>query len=1311
MVMPPLQQPEGDWLEFLRGKLGAQPGELPGQWALRALGSGRPLEIAGIPLGVLGSILQAVHENTVGRALALPTGLLTGQDPYDPQTWYRSGLSNMPLVGFALNTVLDPLTWMTLGGGTAARLATRVGEVAPGFAPAAQALVPINQAVERGIQGTLRTTGQAAGDVARWLDQAARQTEPTRVAADIVKSWTRHLLEESPATAAGRIAGTFTDVAHQLRAQGYRGHLYPIRDFAEPTSPGGLQAERQIAQEWDDLERMVLDMDDPVTKALGLRVITMGREAAARLRRDYALSRKLAGELVAEGESVEDLQRAAAEAWFTKTATLQEAARRVLERAKVGVHIAVPPETRAQLDQAVTTFYDNARTRRALALGERAAAETSALRAHGIAFDPASRASVEAGIRQLPQEARDALADQIDLIYARRDADIERYGQLVSDFVEHQVLQHAPGVQSLEALLERTAAHELLAFQRDLRAQTFGLREAMGFLPQELAQLGQQYEGLASKLLALVSGDVRRVARALMQVRVPDPGPAGSRVGEWQTLDQVEDYLRQRGVITAPQLSGNELVTNLRGRSDLLDPTQYRIIENAVRRWSDQGDLLVDDPFDLIRGRFYQAVLRQFTPGPRDLPTLADQVGRAFRFATRVWRENALAALSTQLLNLHGNLLAKALVGRFDVGPSLARTWEMFQNILANPSRPGAHWLPLDTQEFLKDIGWQREPYAVGYTHTNAILEAMQGNERFATERIPTWARMVLWSGLGAGAGPVGVVAGALEGLVAPGRVRLFSILARAIEGEARIALWQDTMERELAERVGPFVERAVLKLATPKEFLGGQVIQADPQTLTDVASWLMASKGRFSVTDLDALLRRATGGKQDEEINALVREWVEQQHAASKAGVAAANRVFFDYTRMTNLDEFVRQFVPFHIWASRAIPFYAERLASNPALAVVLARLKMASDQERERAGLGPRFENTVGMPAADWLARAILGGRPGEVRVNPFNVLFPFASVTGGLERASREESPLAQLLALASSVGFGVNPLVQIPLAAAGALGADQPLPTLNRYSPLYGLLPGATGPAERGWQSVVNRVFGRQPFDYQTYQTQKYLAERSIEETGQPIERNPALLSALIDPTHPAARQAAAEALAQRGRQMALNLLVPLSIQALPASEKAVGQARVASGLPQGEPIDTPEERAQYQQAVQEHPLLTAYSAVRGEPVRAELQRGLQVLSHPAALFPDAPPSFLQYIDQLWQVYNQMDDQTKAYLRRSQPALAILAQRQRQFILSSPILQAYLTWSATHPGPRQEGEPSREDQFLEWYRRTQGAASAK
>jgi len=1117
--------------------------------------------------------------------------------------------------------------------------------------------------------------------------------------------------DQSVPSLAQHIADTVTDTMHSIRAAGYTGQQFPLHTFLRPRSPGAEEARKSIWELWDELERQVAEEPDPVKALYGLLLVNQGRQHATRLRRDYALSAKYAREMMvtdtATGNPIPLPDREVlrvAESWFTESRTVLEAVKRALESYKPNITVALDPTGQELVQRNANHLRTYIANRQQMAEKFRRLAEEDALRMAGIHFDPNDPATIKAGVNQLASvspDLKDTLDDAIDLIYADRDRDVLYMGRVTEDVVERNILPFThPAVSSLRDLLEPEAAHTLLSTQRDLERQALGLREFMGTLPVEQAALGQQYEGIYSRLVSQVGADRARVAKALLNIK--------GMPKDVKSLDDVVEYLTQMGVMRRPapgepQLVGLRLVEDLARHPDLLDPQDYLTLKNAVSRWASRGDLLVDDPLLLVRDKFQDVVRRQLEAKERPLgqsarlPGLGEQLSGALRTASQVWKENVLAAPATSLLNFISGHIFNALAGHLDVRRTIQAQSESFKNIIADPTTPGPHWYAQETQEFLQRLGLKDVTQSLGASLTNTILESLAGNERTATERVPAWLRAMIGGAIGSGAGPAGALVGGLQGLVAPTQVRFFRIVNRAIETGTRTMIWQDVMSNELARRVDQFAEEAARTLLEPKQRLGQQVIQADPQAVDDLVNWLRSTQGQFSVAELDSRLHLASKGLQPQEAQRLVRDWAEHQLEASKAGVKEAHRIHFDYSHMNNLEEWLRQFIPFHKWAVGAIPFYAQRLSEHPALAIMLARLFSGSEKEKEELGLGVRFENSVGVSGAEWLAQLILG-RPGELRVNPSNLLFPFANLSGGVERASRESNPLAAGLDILSSLGFGLSPLAVAPLTAVGALGPDQPLPNLNRLSPLYGLLPGAEAPAESNWQSVVNAITNRQAFEPHRYNTQKRLADRSVEEQGIPIEQNPNLLGALVDSSHPAYTQASEEVLGARGRQSLLNLIFPLSAQTLSEAEKTISKERTY--YPEG-PIDTEAERAAYQQAVKDHPLGTGYSPVRGDPREAELQRGLQVLSHPAALFPDAPPAFLQHLDALWKVYSEADPKTQAFLRRHQPALGLLGQRQREFIQSSPILQQYLLWSKLHPGPRQEGEAPREAQFFNWF----------
>jgi hypothetical protein len=88
-------------------------------------------------------------------------------------------------------------------------------------------------------------------------------------------------------------------------------------------------------------------------------------------------------------------------------------------------------------------------------------------------------------------------------------------------------------------------------------------------------------------------------------------------------------------------------------------------------------------------------------------------------------------------------------------------------------------------------------------------------------------------------------------------------------------------------------------------------------------------------------------------------RDWAAGQKQALTEAEKTVNKVLFDY-KMTDHDEIIRMFIPFHFWASRAIPLYAEIAVRNPYLVSAYYRAVQGMDRQRE-AGETPGFMDNV--------------------------------------------------------------------------------------------------------------------------------------------------------------------------------------------------------------------------------------------------------------------------------------------------------------------------------------------------------------
>jgi len=170
-------------------------------------------------------------------------------------------------------------------------------------------------------------------------------------------------------------------------------------------------------------------------------------------------------------------------------------------------------------------------------------------------------------------------------------------------------------------------------------------------------------------------------------------------------------------------------------------------------------------------------------------------------------------------------------------------------------------------------------------------------------------------------------------------------------------------------------------------------------------------------------------GAKANAFGDRLARDWINKVRFFSDEAVASTNKVLFPGASR-NIDDFARRVIPFHMWMTRAIPFYIEQGLRNPALAATYFRAAQASQNQAEVEGWPDGLKGYLKM----WTG-------PGGLALffNPLSaaaLLDTFVMDTGGYE--SEDATFLGTLLQDTGEKGFGLLPIWGAVLNYTGLLG---------------------------------------------------------------------------------------------------------------------------------------------------------------------------------------------------------------------------------------------------------------------------------
>jgi hypothetical protein len=682
--------------------------------------------------------------------------------------------------------------------------------------------------------------------------------------------------------------------------------------------------------------------------------------------------------------------------------------------------------------------------------------------------------------------------------------------------------------------------------------------------------------GLPARRLRLAEQHRQFLSEALPDLRAASQEVSRDR----QVVEQIIERVFER---TGVPLSGtlDEIVPRLRR----LSPRDFPTVERIAKKYRGVGNLLADNENELSRLAVYRAIrnkaaslgVTQTSEGFADLARiLGGSLKELWLMTPRFHLANALDAVVKSSLHRVPLQLPRTIAER-------AKVWGT-----------GPDGMPLI-------------PERVRSGFAQAMLDATGDLDQTALEQIHPGLRAAIGGLLGAAGGPAGAAIGAGVGLALPGLARLNRALAESIEATARGSAWFAGKQRFLQSVLPDFAET---------------VSRAVPRKADAVRQALLASEGMLSPDDVARLVTKNGGSKASAE--AAANEWRTILARGDEAGAQLADHINFNYTDTTNLDEALRKILPFHFWATRNIPFYAEHLAENPALLIALLRYDNLSTSERKEAGIDrlTRFAGMIPVEGqlGDALASLLLG-RGGSVWANPAVAL----SIAGQLRQPfiGEEAGPLKQAYETLTSF---VSPWPHLDLAAQLALeAAGQSEPeSPQRLIPQSRFIRALTGvdieqPIRAAVEGVRDAVTGRTLRSLTgdpslDYNIRKKIAELAVRETGQPPSGE--YLAAMYNPQSPIYQRALAEIQREELGRSAFGLISPIPVQPLSKEEAQIRAVR--KEYPPPPEGASPDERKAaseaYRTAVERNPVGTAYSGVADSPEKLRLRAALAIYSN-------------------------------------------------------------------------------------------------
>lgn len=1259
----------------------------------------------GLPLGLLGRALdweQETFARPMRRQLADPlVGVRTAGPLLGP---ILSGLARDVVPGgqFLVEQAFSPSTYLTLGAGPGAKIGAAIARTGlPGAARAGQAFEAINRASDLPFRG--------ARAVARPIVERAKELPAFQVSSE---------------SKAREIVNKFRTFVMNLRDEGYMGSTLRAETLGRHGTPPA-NAWRAVGNLHKQFEDSVNNAPDVLVKAYGSLVNKYARATLNEYRRQLEVGRYAA---LQEGDKA--AERLLYANYFDQSMEVLTASRQAL--ADFSEYLLY--------NEPIITVDDATRQRVAGVIDKYGA----------LVDDVLTKAKEEA------EEVRKFSVDpnEVAATYQARDAAIVQLTDDMTAELDEVFDQLAPsrGEGWMSTLLGPQAADQFMTRLRNLKLNAEGLLTARSVATSDedlrsINRLLSTAEATAQRFMA----DKRELFDILRRATNAAPD---------NTLAEVLDLLKAQG-IGAELPPGaypfsNEIVDGLarlaRAGDARLDAKDMSRLRALVEKWHRlEHDLITGDPLLAAEKAVYEATLSGLGGG---VPRIGGTLGRGFDVMSQWWKELALMSPRYLSQNAAWALGAMARMGYdpVDAGRRMVDTLKRWRT-----SKNPDDWLPASSAEFIRQNEWRHPAALVTGAHVVA-QQSIDYIKSTASERIPPLVRAAVGAAVGMGGGPVGSAIGAYLAWKSPAAATLSRNLSWIIEQSVRMPIYEEVFRQHVAQAAPSFLDRVAQVARTGVVEVAHDVAGTTRQAWTlvddpfkvrttklvtrraataeidEALQELAARQGRFGHRTLNQTLTRM--GIPTDARNALIREWTNIQGQASRAGLDASNAIHFDYSTITNIEEFLKQYVPFATWALRAMPWLFDRLAENPAVALAVVRYYQNSHREMQEAGVPASYLGYQPLRGAIGQTLAtIMTGRPGnEVWINPLQLaLGPFGEAVRAPTRIQDDDSPVEAALEMARSVGLAPSGLLEYAASASG-LGpaasrvfggtADQPIPNLWRYSDVVGgllgrlrnvgtntpfqgaldALLGAGGFEAGGLLKELPATFRRQalgqdPFSYRQLAIERRLDEMSMEEVGKVGDA--AYMAAKSDPNSPLYRRAAADVAQREILQGLLASTVPIPTRALTDTEAAVRKqsqiARAEAGIEGA--VDTPEEKAAYAAAVEARPISAAYANSSGQRLQAEIKRGLAELNNPVLLFPDSPPDVRRYMEVIWADYQARSSVRGANVVVTNPLLRLMLQRRQTVLDNHPLLREYLLWRAEqHPGSRTEGEDPLIEQFL-------------
>jgi len=440
---------------------------------------------------------------------------------------------------------------------------------------------------------------------------------------------------------------------------------------------------------------------------------------------------------------------------------------------------------------------------------------------------------------------------------------------------------------------------------------------------------------------------------------------------------------------------------------------------------------------------------------------------------------------------------------------------------------------------------------------------------------------------------PKAMVAGAAIGAGFPRWSALTRRVAAATESTARTAAWGKAKGEYLTKEYPDFRSRLL-------KSLNGSM---DGQAKTRVAAVLDGEEGQFTS---DWLLKRLKElGVSEDTAKRAAKDWANVSKVGDEKGAEFAGHIQFDYN-YTKADEFLKHFVPFHFYATRNLPWYAEHMAKHPVIASAVLQMNRASEEERAELGLTQRFLGMFVLGGGIGQIASELVGRKGKIAVDPLAATISVMSqVRDPMEWGG--ETQLGEAMGAAQQVGISPYPAYQAAIQMTGQTGT-KPAPS---FVPLSSYAKDVAGvDVEKPLRELGAKVQGQRlgakvdPEAAKSSRIRTRIAEMATED-GKPGAYD----KYMDDPNSEAYRRAKRDVERESAVTSAATFVLPTRAKFLSETEERVRRTR-AEHYPkaevQGDEAElTPEQREQYKVAAEEYPEGTTYSGTYQSPDKRAL----------------------------------------------------------------------------------------------------------